>query len=431
MELIYKSATLIYSSFDKNGRIPNGYDIYDNGNMTYFDGSGYFVTHLNDPYDVHDMEHPTENRKIKINISSLDNLNPNGANFYIIAHPNVNYDDMSTDIFKFPQQVIDKIKDNNLYLTLLNEHESCSEEDFINLCKKIESDGIPLSRVILLNNNSKLYSYKKKHGYDIIVHHSNFLYFSFIKTLKLLNSKYTDIKSGKFFMCRNKNPKPHRIALLANLKMNDLLNEINYSFLPKTDFNFDNYFLIEKFFKNNLDENLIQSIISNPKEDDFEYGKNWINFNSGEFTHHSDFEEIYHIPEHSISFENSYFNIVTESSYDSELNSIHITEKSLRPFYFYQFPIFVSTPHHIKYLKKDFDFDFFDDVIDHSYDSEIDDKKRMDMIISEIKRINQNKQFFIDFYKKNKKRFEHNRNVCIDRSFSGKTEDLNFFWNLL
>lgn len=434
MELVYKPATLVYSSFDENGAIPNGYDIYTEHRITYFSGNGYFVTHLNDPFDIYELPNPTENRKLQINTTSLDSLNPTGTNFFVIGHACVSYEVMASDRFVFPDKLINSIKNNNLYLTLLHEHESCTENGFKQLCEKLKFVGIPLSKVILINNNSKLYEYKEKYGYDIKVHHSNFLYFSFTKTLDMLNSNWVENKTGKFFMCRNRNPKPHRVSLLAKLYVNDLIGDFNYSYIPNTGYKENDFVPYESFFDQKYiheNKDFFNFISTNKKLDDYEIDKNWIDLENGEFSHQKDFHPIYHIPEYSPSFENSYFNIITESWYKSEFNSIHITEKSLRPFYFYQFPIFVSTPYHIKYLKKDYNFDFFDDIINHSYDNEVDDKKRMDMIVAEIKRISNNKDFFINFYKNNRDRFEYNRNLCINRGFSGKREDLNFFWNLL
>ena len=434
MEFQYKPATLVYSKFDKNGHVPNGYDIYDNGNLTYFSGNSYFTTHLNDPYDSLDGDNKFENRRIQFNVTSLDNIDNSVTSFFIICHANVNYDFISTEDFKIPQRLVDKVNSNNLYLTFLQEHESCTEDEFVKVCEKFRKIGLDLSKVILLNNNSKIYEYENKHNYGVKVHHSNFLYFSFTKTLKMLESKYVSNKTGKFFMCRNRNPKSHRVSLLVNLFKNDILKDCNYSFIPNEGYKLFDFEPYKEFFDENFiseNEEILNYISTHKKEDDYEKGKGWVDLNSGEFTHQNDFHLIYHIPELSKSFENSYFNIITESWYNSSFNSVHITEKTLRPFYFYQFPIFLSTPHHIKYLKKDYNFDLFDDIIDHSYDNELDDKKRMDMVVTEIKRINNNKDFFIEFYKNNQQRFEHNRNECLTRGFYAKKHDLDFFWNLL
>ena len=90
----------------------------------------------------------------------------------------------------------------------------------------------------------------------------------------------------------------------------------------------------------------------------------------------------------------------------------------------------LATPNHIKQLKKKYDFDFFDDVIDHSYDSELNDKKRFLMFIDEIKRINNNKEQIKEFYKKNRERFESNRRKLLEIALD-KTQDFDLFWDLI
>jgi F0F1-type ATP synthase delta subunit len=74
----------------------------------------------------------------------------------------------------------------------------------------------------------------------------------------------------------------------------------------------------------------------------------------------------------------------------------------------------LATHHHIKSLKEKYDFDFFEDLIDHSYDNEPDQKKRFKLFIDEIKRLYENKENLIEFYKNNQQRFEDNKNKVID-----------------
>ena len=102
------------------------------------------------------------------------------------------------------------------------------------------------------------------------------------------------------------------------------------------------------------------------------------------------------------TLQESYVNIVTESLFE-DCNKVHITEKSIRPFYFNQIPIILKSKHHIKNMREKFGFDFFDDIIDHSYDNISSDKERFYSIIKEIRRLFNNRQEIINFYKDNKK----------------------------
>jgi hypothetical protein len=80
-------------------------------------------------------------------------------------------------------------------------------------------------------------------------------------------------------------------------------------------------------------------------------------------------------------------------------------------------------------MKENYGFDFYDDIIDHSYDDEPNQSKRIGMIIDEILRINNNKEFFINFYKNNKERFENNKKIV--ESLSNDDNDFNFFKSIL
>jgi hypothetical protein len=71
----------------------------------------------------------------------------------------------------------------------------------------------------------------------------------------------------------------------------------------------------------------------------------------------------------------------------------------------------------------------FDDIIDHSYDNEIDDKKRLNLLYEEIKRISENKDKFIEFYKNNQDRFEKNKQIIIEIEKSKK--DVEYFTSLI
>ena len=80
-------------------------------------------------------------------------------------------------------------------------------------------------------------------------------------------------------------------------------------------------------------------------------------------------------------------------------------------------------------LKDKYDFDFFDEIIDHSYDDIKNDKERLIAVFNEIKRLNNNKENIINFYKLNKERFEENKNKVI--KIKKSTSDVNYFVSLI
>jgi hypothetical protein len=128
-------------------------------------------------------------------------------------------------------------------------------------------------------------------------------------------------------------------------------------------------------------------------------------------------------------YRHSYVNIVTESNYFNEkIDAIHISEKSLIPFFFFQLPIFLASQGHVGKVRE-YGFDLFDDIIDHSYDDIWDSKDRFNAVVNEIKRLHDNKEVIIDFYIKNQSRFEKNNQIITD--FSENNSDRNYFLNLI
>jgi hypothetical protein len=137
--------------------------------------------------------------------------------------------------------------------------------------------------------------------------------------------------------------------------------------------------------------------------------------------HSSDFKDVENLFETGYDFagkvnpkdyRNSYINIITESVY--WFDGIHITEKSLKPFCLPILPIFVASPNHVKTLRDDYNLDLFDDFINHDYDKELDNTKRLKMIIEECLRLSRLENEIIDFYKNNKDRFLNNKNSILE-----------------
>jgi hypothetical protein len=157
------------------------------------------------------------------------------------------------------------------------------------------------------------------------------------------------------------------------------------------------------------------------KKSIYENETNW--FSEGDLSPNFNWKDIYELR----SFHESYVNVVTESNFFSD--SVHITEKSIKPFYFYQLPIFLSGVDHVKFLKNKYDFDFFDEIIDHSYDNIKDNKKRLFAVFSEIKRLFSNKEEIINFYINNKDRFEENKNKVI--KIKKVNSDVDYFNSLI
>ena len=82
---------------------------------------------------------------------------------------------------------------------------------------------------------------------------------------------------------------------------------------------------------------------------------------------------------------NSYFQLVTETTPTAN-NIPFITEKSMKPFAMLQPFVQYGPKDNIKVLRM-YGYQLFDDWIDHSYDDEEDDIKRLRMVLTEFDRL--------------------------------------------
>lgn len=317
------------------------------------------------------------------------------------------------------------IKENhNFNVIIQSAHESLDEINLVELKKYLDNNNLDEEKFYLLNNSSNLNELQNKNNTKFNCYKLNYL--SYLKINDMKNSTKSNFKENKngdkFFTCFNKEDKIHRYGLLIYLMKSNLIDVTNWSFLPTNKINFNskllepilgnefikehekeiNYFINLKFKFSDYEDELDYSLSNVLKQTMVESEKN---------------------------YENSYFNLVTESVFDERENVIHITEKSFKPFFYYQFPLILASENHIKKMKELYDYDFFEDIIDLSYDSVVDDKKRFIMFTKEISRIYDNRQDFIDFYKKNKNRFENNKEKTLN-TINLIKKDYEYFINL-
>ena len=291
-------------------------------------------------------------------------------------------------------------ENKNVDLVFINLHETELDENVFLFIEKLFSLGVSSDRITLANNDVDIFKFKK---FGINVHKTHMIEKSYGSGYKELQIDYNENKIGKSFLCLNNVKKEHRVALLTLLEKENLLNNVNFSLVGSGHFPMTNRVLSNQNINNC--ESIIKKFHESTYYTDFEINK------SGNF--------FYNICDSD--FINSYVNIVTETFYLE--NKVHISEKSLKPFWFYQLPIFVASTNHLSLLRKKYGFDLFDDIIDHSYDSITDSVERLEVIVSEIKRINTLDLKTI--YKNNKDRFISNRLKC--ESYLNSFDDYLFF----
>jgi hypothetical protein len=369
-----------------------------------------------------------ESNGLIINKCKLDDVKSDANFYYVISHRcmlHSIYKDNQNNIWELPIEVENYIKYKNLKVIFLSEHESFHkiEKSIKELKNIILEKGLNEKQFYIINNNSLLNDAKIFAKSNINVYKINFLLDSVSCAMNIKLSESDFIEDKKFiFLCHNRRPKRHRLAILTHMKNMGLLDNditdwsLTYG-IHNNKLKDINEFQTYLNFKNKSLLNSYKEICSKPKLSFYENDKNWF-----------DTEDIYDPWNHHLltTYQNSYINIITESHFD--ILDIHITEKAFKPFYYYQIPIFLASYNHISKMKEEYDLDFFDDLIDHSYDNELDDIKRLNMVILEIDRLSKIKNEIALYYKSNKNKFINNHNFI--KEYYDKKVLLQYFQNL-
>ncbi len=314
-------------------------------------------------------------------------------------------------------------KYKNIFVILYYSTESDYDDLIIIFDEYLKINKLNPLQFNIVNGNSNLYELKKKNNSEINVFTCNFLHSGHVVQIKQnlpfdLIDNYKVNKKYKF-SCYNRRMCSHRLTTLCYLKKNNILENVNWSMLRGYD--------IEKEIKCPLFFNGVTNIDDIKTEIDF-FSK--INIKQADLENDIILDTGTHAFHHSyafnrVSYIESYINIVTESIYTNN-NTIFITEKSIYPFFFLQIPIFIATKHHIKKLRELYNLDFFDDLINHSYDEEEDGVKRLKMVFDEINKLNNMGDGLILYYQENKDRIIQNN---IEISKIGDFDDTKKFFN--
>jgi len=434
-----KKINLVYDKWNNETDYPYPNFHETLGENSFRDESGFFDFYERYFYARHQFERnslPIKRNRIK------DVYENPQENFYYFIKLSLNL----TDVFlhrnsRFSDEVIKCLKDcSNFNIVFLTEHEGDNEEGFKLLLIIIDDLSVNQNQFYILNNNSNLNSYNQKFNSIINTYRLNLIPNTCNSVFSEMPVEFNPNKIGKFFICHNRQQKPHRYAVLSLLKKYNILKNVNWSLTSgqkrnRNDWHFLDSVLGEREV-NELKNEIEYFFDIDIKNSDFE-DPSWFMMGNGE-VNRTEFPELsgsagesggLMLPEHSIAHINSYVNIVNESIFMDNTNTIHISEKSFRPFAFHQMPIIIATQNHIKKMKEEFGFDFFDDVINHDYDSLPTIRERIKGAMSEIIRLNNNKESIIDFYGKNKDRFERNREIIC--TIPNKLDDYNFFKSLM
>ena len=253
------------------------------------------------------------------------------------------------------------------------------------------AEGFPFksNNVYMLGLEKRVYTnYKGKRYRRLLKTNWNFnyvhcrTYFDYLNTDKPNKDK----KRNKMYINLNRVPNAHRIRLMMRLMENNLLDDGYNSLMsfPLGVEKINKLLLDDRKERNSAEEYHIQF----PEENKESIRKiNKLLPMTVDFTKPggSGFAFGSALSGPSKLANDSYFNIVTERHY-REWGGFLSSEKIIKPLISMQ-PFFVlAQPYTLKYLR-DSGFKTFSDIIDESYDNEVDDIKRFNMVIDEITKL--------------------------------------------
>lgn len=120
-------------------------------------------------------------------------------------------------------------------------------------------------------------------------------------------------------------------------------------------------------------------------------------------------------------YENTYFSVVNETNYFQNFGEgIFLSEKVFKPILKCHPFIIVSRPHSLVKLRE-LGYKTFSPYIDESYDNEIDDYKRLFLILEEVKRLSNLNEHELDIFLTGVKDvIEHNYNLLLSKDGTDK-----------
>ena len=290
-------------------------------------------------------------------------------------------------------------------------------DNFKNLLKQYD---ILEENVLIFDYQNNMETLNEKYETNVKFKYYNWLMVAWQHYTKLpdtkSNFKNKDYIRDKYYMTLNKSvTKQHRLYLMYFLWNSNLLDKGFVSFFHEKDS--EQY--KEQFFDGlvgKLNKGEVQKFYNWLNDNPLYVDVNWQElkeYSQNNQMHSSAPNEIF-IDKTDNAYKNSYFNILTESSFvESDIEGsldFYLNERNVFPINAFQPYIAVNGQGHMKELKK-LGFKTFHPYIDESYDEEVGANERFSMIETEIDKLcSMSKQEIHDWYWSMEKIYKHNYN---------------------
>lgn len=322
----------------------------------------------------------------------LKNYDFTNSLFYLVPFFDISKLLSSSIIETIPEDIFVEIKNGNINLLLWNRFEAFTH--IVEPIYKLLVIDLQISekQILLMTNALDILNdveyiskkYNKKHIKVFYVLDNEIRMRN--KCLQKRRPPQLIIKEeyNKKFINFNRKWRPHRPIFVALLIINDLVNHGYVSLIENNNFTWDN------FYKGNFDDYklLYKELIDN---------QTLIRSKTPLIIDKSDLDEYLSddMKIHSY-YEDTYFSIVSETHFKNTETKF-ITEKTLKPIMYLHPFLLIAPPFSLAALREH-GYKTFHPFINEGYDTEINDEKRMLLIIEETKRlcsldINQIKEF--------------------------------------
>jgi len=223
------------------------------------------------------------------------------------------------------------------------------------------------------------------------------------------------IRSHKF-LCKNANPREHRIYIMSEIYRRGWQDQTIHSFLNR-------YFTPDCI--GNLKSYITDHSMLNTID---EYSTRWLKEKTPIILDHDANTIGNHMNQRILvkdHFKETYFSFVTETVFESQPGApLFVTEKTYMPFVNYHPFIITSGPGCLEYLRSE-GYETFPELFDESYDTITNRATRLNVIMNNIERwCNNDIQALHTIYWNIWDKLEHNRNHFFKRSHQQRWQKL-------
>ena len=367
----------------------------------------------------------------ELTICNVDSIDETKKYLYPIECRSM--DGIYSGLLRIPQKVIDLVNQDRCKVIFSYEAEGDLDIEYFNrwykLTCKPREDEIKFSNFYIFHCELNCEEHNETPvNFFVSTHHLDTLSFEVNKIMEdnnhrqlddfdydfyLKNINDVDVESkSKNFLCYLRNcGREHRNAIASYFQYNSLWNDNNISFLKNSYSNYKSSpkILPKQYWNSSkeLDNLPIVQIDTHNLQDlqsfNTAFTSNW---------------------EH---YQETFLSIISETIYRGRLN--FLSEKICKPLINLHPFILMSTPHTLRKLQE-FGFKTFDGFIDESYDKELDDLKRTQMIFDELDKFrNRTDKELKNWWKEILPVLEHNQKTFINMG-NRKTKKIKLLENL-